>query len=558
MLSNIRTNLKNNWKAWLSVSMINIPLSISLAVASGASPLQGLLTWIWWGIFASIFASSKYNIFWVAGALSWILLTFVLANWANWPGLLPYVAILSWILILMAYFFRITKYITLIPTTALHGFLIGVWISIAVGQLNSALWLALPASEKIYAWFWQTLMHIRDTNLYSFSLFLISFLFLLISKKKFPWFPSVIVLTIAWIWIGYLIKDWTIPWNIMLLSDKYRWMTFSPMLNIFSSIEISSFSDFMDIFRKVFSVSLIVAIIAILETIISAKIAEKITKSKYSREKEVFGLALSNIFSWIFGWLPVTAVFVRTAFNIESGAKSRYSAFLVWIFTLFISLLFFNKWFLFLPFPIIAAILINIAIGLIDIWHLRKLYNMQHFAFYVALITVFFYILEDPTFWIVVGTAVSLLAYLKRMTSGWAKISLFRNKKFMDKLDFAHYVHKEQKDWDIILLKFQDWLNYLNQENNIIHLEQIDKKIIVILSFNHMWDLDIDWVESINETFLALRNKWAEVYFSWLGSDFQKIISKTKIYKELHKDNKIIKSTSEALNKLLGDNYHSF
>ncbi|EKE26233.1 MAG: hypothetical protein ACD_4C00364G0002 [uncultured bacterium (gcode 4)] len=558
MLKSVSFNLKNNWKAWLSVAMINIPLSISLAVASGASPLQGLLTWIWWWIFAAIFASSKYNIFWVAGALSGILLSFVLANWSNWPWLLPFVAIFSWIFIFLAYFFKITKYITLIPTTALHWFLIWVWISIAVWQINSALWLALPSSEKIYTWIWQTIAHIKDTNLYAFWLFLISFSFLFVCKKKFPNFPAVIIITILWIWIGYLIKNWTIPWNIILLSDKYTWMTFSPFLNIFSAVEIDSFGDFMEISRKVFSISLIVAIIAILETIISAKIAETITKSKYSREKEVFGLAMSNIFSWLFWWLPVTAVFVRTAFNIESGAKSKYSAFLVWVFTLLLSVIFFNNWFLFLPFPIIAAILINIAIWLIDIGHLKKLYNMQHFALYVALITVFFYILEDPTFWIVVGTAVSLIAYLKRVTSWWAKISLFRNKKFFEKLDFWNYIQNKQQDWDIVLLKFSGWLNYLNQENNIANLEQINKKITVILSFTHMWDLDIDWVESINEAFMTLKSKWIELYFSWLSWFFQKIMSKTKIYKELNKENKVIKSTSEVLHNLLWDNFHSF
>lgn len=40
MLIHVLGNLKTNWKAGLSVAMINIPLSISLAVASGATPLQ--------------------------------------------------------------------------------------------------------------------------------------------------------------------------------------------------------------------------------------------------------------------------------------------------------------------------------------------------------------------------------------------------------------------------------------------------------------------------------------------------------------------------------------
>ncbi|MDD2487542.1 MAG: SulP family inorganic anion transporter [Candidatus Gracilibacteria bacterium] len=549
----VLSNLKSNWKSGLSVAMINIPLSISLAVASGASPLQGLLTGIWGGMIAAIFASSKYNIFGAAGALSGILLSFSLING---PWLLPFIAIFSGIIIMIVYWLKITKYITLIPTTALHGFLIGVGITIAVGQFNAALGLVLKPSEKIYIGLWQTFLNLGSVNLSAFAMFLVGFIFLLFTKKKYPNFPAVIVLTIAGVLFGYAIKGGYLP-SIRLLSDQYKGMSFSPFQNIFSAIRIKDFSDFMDIFRKVISVSIIVAIIAILETIISAKIAQTITKVKFSREKEVFGLGMSNIASGLFGGLPVTAVFVRTALNINAGGKSRYSAFLAGLFTLLFSLLFFNNGFLFLPYPIIAAILINIAIGLIDIKHLKKLYSMQHGAFYVAIITAFFTVVEDPTFGIVIGTAIALIAYLKRITSSGAKISLFRNSKFHEKLDLGHYIHNDQKDGDIILLKFSGGLNYLNQEKNIHHLELIDKKIKIVLSFSHMGDLDIDGVETIDETFMSLNNRGIEVYFSGLSLEFEKIMSKTHIYKLLHKENKVINPTSEVLNILLGDKYNT-
>jgi len=53
--------------------------------------------------------------------------------------------------------------------------------------------------------------------------------------------------------------------------------------------------------KKVFSVSIIVAVIAILETIISAQIAQSITKDKFNKQKEVFGLAMAHIASGLFG-----------------------------------------------------------------------------------------------------------------------------------------------------------------------------------------------------------------------------------------------------------------
>lgn len=69
--------IRENWKAALAVSLINIPLSISLAVASGATPLQGIITGIWGPFIAAMFCGSKHNIFGVAGALTSIVLAFV-------------------------------------------------------------------------------------------------------------------------------------------------------------------------------------------------------------------------------------------------------------------------------------------------------------------------------------------------------------------------------------------------------------------------------------------------------------------------------------------------
>lgn len=549
---NIFTQLKQNWKAWVSVAMINVPLSISLGVASGATPLQWLLTGIWGWMFAALFASSKFNVFGPAGALAWILLSFSLTT-PNGVSLLPYVAIISGICILLIYVFKIVQYITLIPTTALHWFLIWVGISIATGQLNWALWLNIPQSEKIYVWVWETFLHIGNTNLFAFWLFLICFVFLFLAKTKFPKFPAVIFITILWIVIWYMLKYEFTNTGIMLLSDKYTTLSFSPYINIFSWVfsHVQSVSDIFKILKPVISISFIIAIIAILETIVSAQIAQWITKDKYSKQKEVFGLGMANIASWLFGGIPVTAVFVRTSLNIQSWGKSKYASFLIGFFTLIFSLILFNNWFMFLPYPIIAAILINIALGLIDIKHMKEIYAIRQWSFYIAMITAFFTLAEDATFWLVLGTLVALIIYLKRVTTSWAKVTVYRKKQFVKKADFDFYVKNKQQDGDLIVLKFDGWLNYLNQEKNINTLDHINKKLTIVLSFSHMWYLDIDGLETINETSLNLKNKWVDIYFSWLDGVYEKMMAHTKIYKILQKEWKVIPKTVDALHQLL-------
>lgn len=544
--------LKNNWKSGLTVAIINIPLSISLAVASWATPIQWIITWIWAWIIASIFASSHYNIFWVAGALTSILLTFVLANGENGVALLPLLAICSGLIMYVIYLLKITKYITLIPSTVLHWFLISVWITIALWQISGALWLNnpvlnIPQHKEIYMNLFEVFNHITSTDIASFLLFAFWLVFLLIFKKYKPAFPAVIALTIFWVIFGMLTKT-GLP-TILQLSDKYTDLTFTLFQNPFN-FKIANIKEFVSLANILFTTSLVIAIIAILETIISAKIAEKITKVKFNKDREVLWLALSNMWSGIMWWLPATAVFIRTALNIKSWATHKTSAFLVAIITLVISALLFNWYFKYLPFPIISAILMNIALWLIDINLLKKLYSIEKIAFYTTILTTALAILIEPIYGILAWISVTLLIFLRRVTKSDVNVSIFRKWEFTIKDKLTNYL-LDQKVWDILLMKFSGGLNYLNIENIFSSIEQLNQKQTIIISFSHMWDLDIDWLEMLNEMIEHLHNNEVTIYLSWIEWENKDLISKIEIYPEMEKNGMIKDSTSAILQELL-------
>lgn len=550
---NIFENVKSNWKAWLTVAMINIPLSISLAVASGATPLQWIITWIWAWVIASIFASSHYNVFWVAGALSSILLGFVLSHWENGIFLLPLIAIFSWIFMLVVYFLKITKYITLIPSTALHGFLISVGITIALWQISGALWLNdpslwIPQHKEVLMNLIEVGKHIVSTNIVSLIVFALGLWFLVLWKKYFPKFPSVIVLTIIWIWVWLLVYNGFLP-EMLLLVDKYPQLQFELFQFPFANISISNIWEFIDIAKWLLSVSLVVAIIAIIETIISAKIAEKITKVKFSKDREVLGLWLSNIWVWLLWWLPNTAVFIRTALNINSWATHRTSGFLIAIFTLIISALLFNGAFKFLPFPIISAILMNIALWLIDINLLKKLYSLEKTAFFITITTTFFAVVFEATYGILIGTVITLIIYIKKITNSNANISVFKKDGEVEKIPLTKYLQK-QESGDIILAKFSWGLNYLNIEWNIAAIEKLNANQKVIISLGHIWNIDVDGMEAIDEMIQTLQSNKIDVYIS--GSKDFDFLSKLHSFEKLQKDGKIFSSSTEALDSVAG------
>ena len=82
-----------------------------------------------------------------------------------------------------------------------------------------------------------------------------------------------------------------------------------------------------------------VAFIAVLETLVTARIADNITgklnlhffnlnkfmyiETRFDQSKEIIGMSIGNIFSGFFGGLPCSGVLVRTFINIENGATHR-------------------------------------------------------------------------------------------------------------------------------------------------------------------------------------------------------------------------------------------
>ena len=561
LIASFKSSFQHNWKPGLAVALINIPLSISLAVASLGSastnaPLLGLITAIWAGAFASIFASNKHNIYGPAGALSGILLAFVLQKDGG-VVYIPFVAITAGIIIITVSFLRLTKYITLIPSAALHGFLMGVGVTIAASQLNSALGITANVQhEAIYQNILQTLSQITETNWLALLVFALGLGFLIAMKRWMPKIPGAIPLTFIGILIGGLFTYlrvhglWSpsIP-TIQTIADKFPSLAFS-LVNIpdFSGVRADIFGH-LETAKLILRYSAIVAVIAILETIISAKIAEKLTKHKFHKDREVFGLGISNIASGIVGGMPATAVLVRTAFNIKSGATNKMSAFLTAVFTLLIAWLCFD-FFKLLPMPIIAAILMNIAIGMIDVNLYKNIHSLDKLSFYLTLFVAFVTVADDPIIGIILGTAIALIVFLGKVSKGNVDVTVFRDRAFFDKLRLSSYT-KIQHPNDIIIYRFAGTLNYLNIESQLEQVKKIVEPKTIIFSFGQVNSVDIDGIEAFEEIFDYCKEKGIEIYFTGISHPhIGKTLKKLPIYAEMEKAGRIYKSSAFVLDHL--------
>ncbi|ORC89109.1 Sulfate transporter [Trypanosoma theileri] len=391
-----------NVRAGLTVSLVNVPLSIALAIGSGATPEQGIVSCVWAGAVAAVLGSSHFNVIGPTGALSGLLASMVASYGV--PVLAP-LALQAGLWIFLFLLFRINHLLRFVSSGVAHGFGCGVAIVIAVGQIPSALGLqGVQPKEKLLEKLMEDYRRIDTLSIPDTLLFLVTIIPLLVLSKRYNKIPWQIVFTLFGVLVAHLLPKG----SLVLLSMKYPNLS----LNFFSFVSLDELID-----SKWFDPTIIlygfgIATVGLMETLISSLIANNHVEDKsylnYSSTRDTFGLAMANVVSAFVGGIPSTAALARTALMVHSGAFSRLSGILSCVaVALLCSLLL--PLFRELPMATVAAILMVVAYKLVDFHDLRVLHIIDTANLYSTIITCAACILTDTFIGLMVGIFFSVL-----------------------------------------------------------------------------------------------------------------------------------------------------
>ncbi|KKQ44237.1 MAG: Sulfate transporter [Candidatus Moranbacteria bacterium GW2011_GWC2_37_8] len=533
----IKEKIKQNWKSGLTVAFVSIPLSISLAVAAGATPLMGVITAIWAGLFASIFGGSNFNIVGPTGALSGILIVFAIKYGVS---ILPLLAIITGLMTLTVYLLRWERYIVFIPSSVVHGFTLGVAFIIGLGQFNFAFGLKnLPAHENLIDNLGESLAHISSLHWATVALTVFGFIFLLVWRKFYPKVPGVMVLAPAGILLGYLSQTKIIGVEFQTLFSK-----FGDISGNLLALPNISWTLNKDILLGAAAIS----VVAILETLMSAKIADGMTKTKHNTRKEVLGAGVANIFSGLFGGLPATAALARTSLNVKSGANDKMSATIssICIFIISAAFLFVFKY---LPLPVVASILIFTATQMVESEHFVKFYRNDKSAFLLSIIVAIITVVEDPIIGILIGSVAALLLFANKMSKAETEIGLNKDGKLLGRIN-ARRLFKTKNQGDTLVYRFAGQLTYVNTQSHMDNVSAINDDVkVVVFSFRNLFFLDMDGMESIKEMVEMLKRKEKLVLLSSANGIVQDMLLKEKWFNQMDEKGQIFSNTKDALER---------
>lgn len=323
-----RKDLVADILAGLLVGVVALPLSMGLAIASGATPEQGLYVAIIGGLLISIFGGSRVQIGGPAGAFVGLCAAAAAGAGIGLFGLSIATFIAGGMVLLMG-LMRLGKAITFIPVPVVIGFTTGIAITIASTQLAPMLGLAAGSQEHVTDRIRVVWANREAASWLPAAACAVTMAIILVLRRWKPLLPGAIiavtVVTVLSVALGlegsgrdHLSTIGAIPSSPPLphlpgMYDGQGWSL---------SAWWARLTDPAMEWEKIMTLAGTIALLGSIESLLSAVVADGMCGDRHDSNTELIGQGIANLVVPFFGVLPATGVIARTSTNIRAGARS--------------------------------------------------------------------------------------------------------------------------------------------------------------------------------------------------------------------------------------------
>jgi SulP family sulfate permease len=294
--------------AGVTVALVALPLSIAIAIASGATPRAGLVTAIIGGFLVSLLGGSRVQIGGPTGAFI-VVVAGVIAQY-GFDGLLL-ATLLAGIILVIGGLVRAGRFIALVPEPVIEGFTVGIALIIAISQLKDLLGLSgaevpadlvngLPALWAARA----------GISVQALVVGAVSIAGIAVLRRLFPSFPgSLLVIAAA----SAAVVLFGLP--VDTIQSRFGALPAGLPPPSLPHISIARISELLPS-------AFVIAFLAAVESLLSAIVADRMIGARHRSAAELIAQGAANIVSPLFGGLPATGAIARTATNVRAGGKT--------------------------------------------------------------------------------------------------------------------------------------------------------------------------------------------------------------------------------------------
>ncbi|MBX3689473.1 SulP family inorganic anion transporter [Dokdonella sp.] len=397
----VMADLRRDLIAGLTVSIVALPLSMALAIASGASPTAGLWTAIVAGFLISALGGSRVQI--GGPTAAFIPVVFAVIARFGYDGLIV-ATLMAGAMLILAGLLRLGTLVKYMPQPVVTGFTAGIAVSIFSSQIKDLLGLDIAKLPAEFLPRWQAYAaHIGSLNPYAAGLAAATLAILIALRRWRPTWPAfliaVVLATLATVLLQLPVETivsrfGSIPRELPLP----QWPRFD--LARLHELLPSAFT---------------IAFLGGVESLLSAVVSDGMIGGRHRSNCELVGQGAANVASALIGGLPATGAIVRTATNVRAGARSPVAGMAHALFILLFVLVaapLANQ----VPLPAMAAMLLIIAWNMSEIERIRQLMRSPLGDRLVLIVTFVLTVAIDLTVAVEVGVVLAAFLFMYRMS----------------------------------------------------------------------------------------------------------------------------------------------
>ena len=492
-------NLQYDLPASIVVFLVAVPLCLGIALASGAPLFSGIIAGMVGGLVVALLSGSPLGVSGPAAGLAVIVLSSIqeLGSFEVFLLAVVFAGIIQLILGflkagIIGYYF---------PSSVIKGMLSGIGIIIILKQIPHAFGydkdpegdfaFAQVDGHNTFSELWYMLDFISPGAI---IIALLSMFVLILWErpfmKKLPT-SKVVQGPLVAVVLGVVL-------NIVFQSSEKFALNSEQVVSIpvadslLGFFGLFTFPDFSAVTNpQVYIIALTIAVVASLETLLCVEATDKLDPMKRTTptNRELTAQGIGNMISGFIGGLPLTQVIVRSSANIQSGGKTKASAFFHGILLLVCAMAIPNILNL-IPLASLAAILFMVGYKLAKPALFKTMYKMGNAQFIPFMVTILGIVFTDLLMGIAMGMVVAIFHIL------------WNNYKVP-----YHFNPKEHKEGQPIRIALSEDVSFLNKASIQRTLDVLPENATVFIDGSNARSVHPDILEIIEDFSNTAANK---------------------------------------------------
>ncbi len=381
----------------VTAAVVGLPVALAFGVASGLGALAGIYGAIAVGFFAAVFGGTKSQISGPTGPMA-VAMAVIVTSYANNLAEAFTVVIMAGLIQILLGVMKIGRFVSFTPYSVISGFMSGIGVIIILLQTLPFLGASVAMGGPMGAVrSWPDV--IKDVNISAFAIAAVTLVVgILWPAKLRRVLPPTLAALMAGTALGIL------------------WLTDTPVIGDVPTglpeLKLPVIS--VDLLTSAIQPALTLALLGSIDSLLTSLIADAITRTRHSPDRELIGQGIGNMVAGFIWGLPGAGATLGTVVNIRAGGRTQVSGVLraAILLALVLGL---GKYVEVIPHAVLAGILMKVGWDIIDWRFITRIHRVQREHLLVMVITMGLTVFVDLVTAVVVGLIAAGMAYSRQL-----------------------------------------------------------------------------------------------------------------------------------------------